>query len=138
MKKIYKKLDLKKFTKYIIISLVTTIINVAIFMICAEKVLLNEIISNCIAWVITVLITFFLNKKIVFDSNTKKRETLIELVKFYVLRISSLLIDTLVLYICLKWLLLGNLVSKIISNIGTTFNNYFISKYFIFKNKEKV
>lgn len=129
-----KKIEYKKFTKYIIISLITTVINILIYIICAELFKLNEIISNTIAWIISVFITFFLNKIFVFNSRDFSKKTYIELIKFYLLRITSLIIDTIVLYICLKYFALNNVTAKIISNIGTTFNNYFISKYFIFKS----
>lgn len=131
-----KKMDFKKFVKYIIISLITTIINILIYLICAEIFKLNEIISNIIAWIVSVFITFFLNKIVVFNSKEFSKKTYIELIKFYLLRITSLLIDTIVLYICLRCFALNSVMAKIISNIGTTFNNYFISKYFIFNDRK--
>jgi len=124
----------KRFIKYIAVSLVSTIVNIVTYLIFVEKLCIDTIISNSIAWIITVYVTYILNKKIVFNDSNKNKN---ELLKFYLLRFSSLLIDTIVLYICIKYLHLNNIISKIISNVGTTFNNYFISKYFIFMLPKK-
>ena len=133
-----KGFDYKRFLKYIIISTITAFINIVIYIICVNTFSLKELISNIIAWILSVLITFFLNRYFVFKvEKAHIKIVLLEMLKFYLLRISSLIFDTAVLYFCLKYLLLGNLLSKVIANIGTTFNNYFISKYFIFKGKSE-
>ena len=51
----------------------------------------------------------------------------------FLVRVVSLGIDTYVLYLCVDKLHLGNLLSKIIANAGTTFINYFVGKLLIFK-----
>ena len=135
--KTIKKVDYKRFLRYIIVSVFTTIINIMTYLLCVKIFSINELVSNVMAWILSVFITFFLNRQLVFKiGKIKINELSIELLKFYLLRISSLVIDTLVLYICLKNLQLGDFVSKLIANMGTTFNNYFIGKHFIFKNTE--
>lgn len=126
----------KRFIKYVLISVFTAIINIIIYLASVNILSLNEIASNIIAWIVSVLITFFLNRQLVFNVDQSNiKDIFQELFKFYLLRISSLIIDTAVLYACLKYLMLGNILSKAIANLGTTFNNYFISKYFIFNKK---
>ena len=48
-------------------------------------------------------------------------------------RLSSLVIDTIVLTVCIKVFGMNDIIAKIIANVSTTFNNYLISKHFVFK-----
>ena len=128
----------KRFEKYIAVSIVTTVVNVVSFMIFVKIFKDMYVLSNILSWIISILITFVLNKVIVFQKRSdRKREVFKELVLFYLVRLSSLFIDTLVLCLCKEVFGLSDIVSKIISNVSTTFNNYFISKYFVFKEQKK-
>lgn len=128
----------KRFEKYIAVSIVTTVVNVVSFMIFVKIFKDMYVLSNILSWIISILITFVLNKVIVFQKRSdRKREVFKELVLFYFVRLSSLFIDTLVLCLCKEVFGLSDIVSKIISNVSTTFNNYFISKYFVFKEQKK-
>ncbi len=53
-------------------------------------------ITNIIAWIISVLFAFFTNKIFVFES---KNNSLKELPKFVSLRVVTLLLDMLIMYI---------------------------------------
>ena len=129
----------KRFGKYVLVSGVTTVVNVGSYAIFINLFKDMYVLSNVLAWIISILITFFLNKKVVFESKSeRKREVLKELVLFYLVRLTSLLIDTAVLLICVKVFGMGDIWAKVIANVSTTFNNYFISKHFVFKKKKKV
>ncbi len=128
----------KRFEKYIAVSIVTTVVNVVSFMMFVKIFKDMYVLSNILSWIISILITFVLNKVIVFQKRSdRKREVFKELVLFYFVRLSSLFIDTLVLCLCKEVFGFSDIVSKIISNVSTTFNNYFISKYFVFKEQKK-
>ena len=128
----------KRFEKYVAVSIVTTVVNVVSFMMFVKIFKDMYVLSNILSWIISILITFVLNKVIVFQKRSdRKREVFKELVLFYFVRLSSLFIDTLVLCLCKEFFGLSDIVSKIISNVSTTFNNYFISKYFVFKEQKK-
>lgn len=124
----------KRFGKYIIVSAITTLVNILSYLIFLE--ILNDmyILSNIFSWIISIFITFILNKRVVFKKKSeRKREIIRELVLFYLVRLTSLAIDTGVLCICIELLKFNDILAKIISNVSTTFNNYFISKHFVFK-----
>lgn len=124
----------KRFMKYIVVSVITTVVNVLSYAFFVWALNDNYLISNIFSWIISIFITFILNKKIVFEKKSdRKRDVLKELFFFYLVRLSSLVIDTVVLMVCINVFKLNPIVSKIISNVSTTFNNYFISKYFVFK-----
>lgn len=126
----------KMFLKYLLVSLVVSAINVAIYAILVNVSKGNHIFSNIIAWIISTYVNFEFNKKIVFK-NEENKSRLKQMSSFYVLRLTSLVIDTLVLKLCIEVFLMHYIIAKIISNFSTTFNNYFISKYYIFNKKKE-
>lgn len=126
----------KMFLKYLLVSLVVSAINVAIYAILVNVSKGNHIFSNVIAWIISTYVNFEFNKKIVFK-NEENQSRLKQMSSFYVLRLTSLVIDTLVLKLCIEVFLMHYIIAKIISNFSTTFNNYFISKYYIFNKKKE-
>ena len=124
----------KRFWKYVGVSGITTIVNVGSYAIFIKVFPGMYVISNVLAWIISIFITFFLNKKVVFEkSSERKREVFKELILFYMVRLSSLVIDTIVLTVCIKVFGMNDIIAKIIANVSTTFNNYLISKHFVFK-----
>lgn len=131
-----KKIKIPTFIIYVAISLATSFLNVFTYWLLLKIFIEKHILCNVIAWVITIAITFILNQKIVFKTIfSSKKEFCKQLLFFYTLRLSSLLIDTCVLKFCISKLAMHELIAKLIANISTTFNNYFLSKYTIFKNK---
>lgn len=127
----------KDFFKYVLLSFFTSCINVLIYIIFINIFKDMHTLSNFIAWMITTNITFTLNKKIIFKDTDKNIKVYLEkMLKFYILRISSLIIDTIILKICIEFINMNYIIAKILSNCGTIFNNYLISKYYIFNNKK--
>ena len=97
----------KRFGKYVAVSGVTTVVNVGSYAVLIYFLNDMHVLCNVLAWFISIFITFFLNKKVVFKTiSNRKRETFKELVLFYLVRSSSLLIDTAVL-MCLAWEIFG-------------------------------
>ncbi len=132
MKKIIRKYS--TFFKYMIIGIVGTIFNIAIYMLLFQFFPQYYLICNVIAYIISLIIIFILNKIYVFnDKKNNYKYIAKQFIVFSLSRVVSLGIDTYVLYLCVDKLHLGNLLSKIIANAGTTFINYFVGKLFIFK-----
>lgn len=123
------------FLKYVLISIVTTCINVGCFAFFNKVCFIDILLSNTISWFISTYIIFITNKKYVFHDNNKI--SIKNIINFYLTRVISLIIDSIVLYICVKFFNTNEIVGKIISNCSTTFYNYFIGKYLLFNNKEK-
>lgn len=121
----------RRFLKYILISIFTSIINVLLYIVIENIFKEMYIFANILSWLISTFIIFILNKKVIFKVESKI--TFKEVIYFYILRLSSLLLDTIVLKFCITYIKMNYIVAKIISNSVTIFNNYFISKYYIFK-----
>ena len=121
---------------YIIFGIFTTIINLSVFFILNTMLKINENISNFIAILLAVLFAYITNKDLVFHSKAEEiKEKWIEFVKFIAGRAFTMLVEF------VGGLILFNLpISNIITKIGLTITviilNFFISKFFIFKDNK--
>ncbi|MCI8654445.1 MAG: GtrA family protein [Clostridia bacterium] len=125
--------------KYLIIGLLTTIVNYIVFIILVNNAKIEMHTSNIIAWIVSVIFAYFTNKLFVFESKSFKLKVLIkEISTFGIARILSLLLEELILYIFVNLLNMNKLIIKLIANIVVIILNYILSKFIIFrKTKNK-
>ncbi len=121
---------------YLIIGVITTIISLSVYYLCVFTILNpnNPIllqIANILSWVSGLIFAYIANRKIVFKS--KEKNIAKELTKFTIGRISTLLIDMLIMFISVTLLNLNDKIMKIISNIVIIVLNYILSKFIVFK-----
>ena len=123
---------------YLIFGVLTTFVNIVVYYILFNHVLLSNILSNGIAWVAAVIFAFITNKIWVFKSKTLEIEQVIkELIAFFSARLSTGLLDMAIMYVVVDLLKVNSIYSKIISGVVVVILNYIFSKLFIFrKNKE--
>ncbi len=114
---------------YLFFGALTTLLNVGVYYVVATIFNINYIISNIIAWIICVIFAYLTNKKYVFDVN---KSSIKMFIKFTFARIATLLIETLLLVLFVKFLLINDLVSKVIVTIIVIILNYFFSKVCVF------
>lgn len=96
VKKLYKKY--KEIINYLIIGFLTTIVSLLSFYLVRLLIFTNNSqldiqISNIISWIFAVLFAFITNKKYVFESKSQGTNKLKEMIKFYLSRVTTLLID---------------------------------------------
>ena len=115
---------------YVVFGTLTTIVNVVVYF-ALEYIGVNYIISNIIAWFLSVLFAYVTNRIWVFES--KSPDILKEMVLFFSGRIFSGVLDTALLYLFVDILTLGNTFSKIAVEIIITILNYLLSKIIVFK-----
>ena len=123
---------------YLIFGVLTRFVNIVVYYILFNHVLLSNILSNGIAWVAAVIFAFITNKIWVFKSKTLEIEQVIkELSAFFSARLSTGLLDMAIMYVGVDLLKVNSIYSKIISGVVVVILNYIFSKLFIFrKNKE--
>lgn len=126
-----KKIINKEMVLYLIFGVLTTLINITSFYF-LHKISDNLIITNSIAWIISVLFAFITNKNIVFKSNGN---IIKEILMFFLARLLSLLFDNIFMLILTKTI--GDMLAKIITNIFVIIINYILSKIFIFTKKDQ-
>lgn len=123
---------------YLFFGALTTLVNIISYTILAKLIHIDYLVSNVIAWILSVLFAYVTNKKYVFESKTTtKKELLKEISSFFVARILSLLLDMVVMCIGISLLHINDIVIKILSNVLVIIANYFMSKLLIFNREKK-
>lgn len=120
----------KELFLYVVFGTLTTIVNIVVYF-ALEYVGVNYIISNIIAWFLSVLFAYVTNRIWVFES--KSPNIMKEMVLFFSGRIFTGVLDTALLYLFVDILTLGNTFSKIAVEIIIIILNYLLSKLIVFK-----
>lgn len=118
---------MNQFVKFYAIGVVASTINFALFYIFIEHFNFHYLLSNVVAYIIPVLISYFLNAAITFK-NDEKNKDIFSLFKYIVMRIVSLLIDSSILFITIDILNFNQYVSKIISAVVVTIFSFLSTK----------
>ena len=139
MIKIYKKYE--ELINYLIIGILTTIVSLATYYLLTLTVLdaNNKVylqIANIISWLASVTFAYFTNRKFVFK--VKNKSNIKECLNFYISRISTLLIDMIIMYIFVSRLKFDNKIVKLIAQVAIIILNYILSKFIVFKSSKEV
>ncbi|AWX32352.1 GtrA family protein [Methanosphaera sp. BMS] len=125
-------MDLKKeLILYVVFGVLTTVVNIIAYVVFAKFLNVDYIISNIIAWFLSVLFAYITNRIWVFES--KSDNILREISLFFGGRLFSGVVDTSLLYLMVDILLIGDFVSKVVTQIIVVVLNYVISKLVVFK-----
>lgn len=131
------KKDWYSILMYLIMGGLTTFVNIIIYWVADDRLLLDYRIATVIAWIFAVVFAYFVNKRYVFKSVTRNwNERFSEIASFFGFRFLSLFMDLGVMLILVGILDLNGTVSKVLANVVVLVANYIFSKKFIFKNRE--
>lgn len=122
----------KELIMYLIFGVLTTLVNIIVYYVSTKIFLINYQISNVLAWILSVTFAFITNKLYVFESKNNDK-LLKETISFYSLRLFSLGIDILIMYIMVSILNINDMISKIVSNVAIIIINYITSKLITFR-----
>lgn len=127
---------------YLVFGFVTTIVNWGSYSILTKYLLLNYNISNIIAWVLAVGVSFVTTKLWVFESETHNfGELFKEIISFVSSRVLTGFFEIVALPFAvglgLDQSIFGveNFLAKIIISVIGVILNYFLSKFVVFKHK---
>ena len=116
---------------YIVFGVLTTIVNIVAYLFFARLLGIHYIISNIVAWVLSVLFAYVTNRIWVFES--KNSNIIKEMSLFFSGRIFSGIVDTGLMYVFIDLLSIGDFISKIVIQIIVVILNYLVSKLIVFK-----
>lgn len=129
---------LKKYKEvilYLVFGVLTTLLNIIIYLICSKYLYLGLVISNIIAWILSVLFAFITNKGVVFKSNKNTIKEIIKEFKYFLgCRLFSGIVDMSLIYLLVNIFLFNDVIVKIFTNIIIIIMNYILSKIIVFKN----
>ena len=135
-----KKLVINKAViSYLFWGVVTTILNIGIFMLIV-KIGVNYQVGNILGWLAAVTVSYFTNKVWVFYSRYMElKNTLKEMGRFFFYRIVTLIMDLVITFVGISLLGINSFIVKIIDNVVVVVCNYIFSKLLIFKkNTQKL
>ena len=130
----------KEIVNYLIIGVLTTVVSLVSFYLIRIFVFTNDSqfdiqLANVISWVLAVLFAFVTNKKYVFESKSTGYQKFLEMIKFYVSRLTTLGVEMFVMWLLTSPLKVDDIISKIIVQFIIVILNYVFSKLFVFKKK---
>ena len=122
---------------YAVFGVLTTLVNTAVYWLCAHPLGLPVVPSTVIAWFASVLTAYLTNRKWVFHSEASTgREIAREAVSFFLARVGTGLLD----WVLMPWLVNGlhwnDMAVKVGVNVLVIILNYVASKLLIFRKKE--
>ena len=142
IKELYLKY--KEIINYLIFGVLTTIVSLAtkyllLFTILDASNAFQLQIAVVISWVTACLFAYITNRIWVFES--KSKEIIKEMVKFFASRLATLGMEMLIMFIFVTalglnsdmWVVVWTLVSQVVIIIG----NYILSKLIVFKDKKE-
>lgn len=121
----------KEVVMYVIFGVLTTAVNFVTYLLFARVLNIHYLISNVLAWFLSVLFAYITNKIWVFES--KNPNILKEMSLFFGGRIFSGVVDTALMYLLIDVLVVSDVISKIIIQVIVVILNYVISKLIVFK-----
>lgn len=127
----------KEIILYIVFGVMTTAISIIVYWFFNVKLGVDELLSNIISWIFSVLFAFVTNRIWVFESKTSGlKNYFLQMLSFYVGRLSTLAVEELILLVFIKRLSFESMAVKIVASVVVIILNYVISKLFIFRKKE--
>lgn len=135
MKELYNKY--KELVLYIVFGVLTTVINFVVYILCNKVMGIDAIISNVIAWIMSVVFAFVTNKLYVFDSKVVEIKFVVkEFTEFTLSRGATGVMDIALFYVLVSIMGINDLISKVIIGVIVTVLNYVLSKLYIFKREK--
>ena len=121
---------------YLIVGVLNTIVSWAAWYLCAFTILDAQIVwqnavLSAIQWVVGVVFGYVMNRKYVFKS--KNPRIMKEFLEFSGGRVSTWILDTVMMILLVNILQVNEYVSKIIVAVLVMIGNYLISKFLVFK-----
>lgn len=123
----------KETCRYIAAGFVTAFVNLSTFYLLSEAFSVNYLISNLIAWLLTVITGYTVDKKYVFKDRKRGKN---ELLKFFGSRVLSLAIDQLMIWLLVDFAGISSSLAKIVDSAAVVVINYLLSRK-IFKKPRK-
>ena len=124
------KLD-RELILYVVFGAFTFFVNLISYFFFANILNINYLVSNAIAWFLSVLFAYITNRTWVFESKSPK--ILKEMSLFFGGRIFFGVVDMVLMYTFIDLLVFNDSISKIVVQIIVIVLNYIFSKLIVFK-----
>ncbi|QHQ61963.1 GtrA family protein [Anaerocolumna sedimenticola] len=135
-KSIWKRAVNRETITYGIAGALTTLVNYAAYYIFCNRIGIENLIANIIAWIIAVIFAYIINDIWVFKAQMSGIQSeFIKVIKFFGARLFSLIVEEAGLFLFVDILSWNNLVVKAALAVIVIILNYFFSKLYIFNKR---
>ena len=138
IKKMYARY--RELVNYAVFGVLTTVVNYIAFWFFSSVVVLSDastLPANIVAWIISCTFAFITNRIWVFDSDeTTKKGIIREAVSFYVSRLATLGVESLIMFVFADVLKFNKFIVKLVANVIVIILNYVLSKLVVFRKKK--
>ena len=125
----------REIISYLIFGVLTTLVNYCSYLLLAPLFELTTL-PTVIAWILSVIFAYLTNRRFVFQSRQKGTAAVKEAASFFAARITSGVLDVLIMWVFADLLLFNDKLVKLASNVFVVLFNYVASKLVVFrKNK---
>ena len=137
MEEIIKKVCTRETISYLIFGVLTTLINIGVSTILVKAFQVEGNLASTIGIIISILFAYFTNRKMVFNSTAETaKEKWIEFFKFILGRSFTMILEMAGVFLLYTVLGVEYVITKITITVIVVILNFFISKFFAFKNKK--
>lgn len=127
-----KKENWNEIIRYGFVGILTTLVNYIVFVFVLYMNTEIYLIANTIAWVVAVIFAYYTNKIYVFKKEGKDEK---EMLSFIFMRLLTLIIENILLFLLIQLLYMPIIISKIAVSLITILSNYVVCKWKIFKGE---
>jgi len=122
--------------RYLIVGVLTTVVSLGAYFLCVGTFLNAEVAlelqtANVISWMAAVTFAYFTNRAFVFQSRNKNLGG--EILRFFMARVSSLLMDMGIMFVMVTLMGVDDGISKLVVQVVVLVANYALSKWFVFQ-----
>ena len=126
----------RELISYVFWGVMTTVVNYVSYTLLTEVMHIYYLTGTVIAWAVSVLFAYFVNKLFVFQSRDWAwRVALRELWQMVAARLFSLGLEMAIMWFFVDTLSCNHLLVKLAANVVVVIVNYVLSKFIIFKRK---
>ena len=127
----------RELVSYVFWGVMTTTVNYVSYTLLTEVFHVHYMAGTIIAWTVSVLFAYFVNKLFVFQSRDWAwRVALRELWQMVASRLFSLGLEMAIMWFFVDTMHFNHLIVKLAANVVVVIVNYVLSKFIIFKKKQ--
>lgn len=124
----------KEVLMYLFFGGIAFFLNLGLFVLFHDVMKIQELLANCISWVLCVLFQYFTNRTWVFDGQVDNAGDFVkQMTSFFGGRIFTLLVEEVIILVFITWLGFNSMMVKLVAQVIVIVLNYVVSKMFVFK-----
>ncbi|WP_077046219.1 GtrA family protein [Pseudomonas sp. KK4] len=120
---------MKQLIKFVIVGVLNTILGYSVIFGCMYILGMDPVISNVVGYLIGLMLSYTLNRKVTFQSTSKSKS---EVVRFLIVFLIAYFANLAVLMILINVGVFHEVVNQIVAGAVYVVFSFFLNKYYVF------